>query len=250
MRRCRVLTAVIYGRGGARVATTRGCGGVTMAPMRERVHPRWGVTSNHQEHEQGAEWTGLAAQPPARAGALPLPLPHQHLVGLPVRPGRATGRPHRAGRRARLAARRRRRPAPVPRRLPPRPLRPDGTRHRLPVRDHRPGAPDALSGGRPARRWWVVDTTASDQPSARQVCGSRQCRRGHRRSSRGVAPRCMTGPQLAGRVGACDGDRVAAWLPESIAPAVPSAGLAPPSRAASRRRRWAMTMRWTSLGPS
>ena len=35
----------------------------------------------------------------------------------------------------------------------------------------------------------------SDQPAARQVCGIRPCWRGHRRSSCGVAPRCMTRPQ-------------------------------------------------------
>lgn len=35
--------------------------------------------------------------------------------------------------------------------------------------------------GLPARLWWAVDTTTSDTPSARQVCGIRLCRRGCRR---------------------------------------------------------------------
>lgn len=35
--------------------------------------------------------------------------------------------------------------------------------------------------GLPARLWWAVDTTTSDTPAARQVCGIRLCRRGCRR---------------------------------------------------------------------
>ncbi len=138
-----------------------------VAPKRTIVHPGWVVTSNHQEHDHAPESTSLAPRAPARAAALPLPVPRRHLAGLPVCPDRPPDRPHHAGLRARLAARRRRQVAPVLRLLPPRPLVP----HRLPARDHQPRPADALP--RRAARAAVVGGRHHHQRQAVRAPGLR-----------------------------------------------------------------------------
>ena len=143
------------------------------------VHPgRVGVAASPpQEHDHAAEFTTAADPAPDHAPLLPAPVSCHHLARLPcVLTGLLTGHTRLACVRASLLC------ATVSWQRCC-----DFFRRARWSRSAFLAATTALvlrslyPDGLPARLWWVVDTTTSDKPSARQVFGIRTCWRGCRR---------------------------------------------------------------------